>query len=104
MEDGGGEVVGHLVGVLSLVNQEGLYQLNTDFNLQVIHSTSHYITSLLFFHLKPQLKFYPQFRNAKLVKQTHVLEPICIPRALSTRTCIQQGDLFYSAGLHRNRC
>ena len=28
--------------------------------------------------------------------------PIYIPRALSTGTCIQQGDLFYSAGLHRN--
>ena len=25
-----------------------------------------------------------------------------IPRAPSTGTCIQQGDLFYSAGLHRN--
>ena len=31
-------------------------------------------------------------------------EPIYIPRALSTGTCIQQGDLFYSEGLHRNRC
>ena len=25
-----------------------------------------------------------------------------IPRAPNTGTCIQQGDLFYSAGLHRN--
>ena len=25
-----------------------------------------------------------------------------MPRALNTGTCIQQGDLFYSAGLHRN--
>ena len=31
-------------------------------------------------------------------------EPIYISPALSTGTCIQQGDLFYSAGLHRNRC
>ena len=30
------------------------------------------------------------------------LEPIYIPRALNTGTCIRQGDLFYSAGLHRN--
>ena len=30
------------------------------------------------------------------------VEPIYIPRALLTGTCIQQGDLFYSAGLHRN--
>ena len=28
--------------------------------------------------------------------------PNYIPRALNTGTCIQQGDLFYSAGLHRN--
>ena len=25
-----------------------------------------------------------------------------MPRVLNTGTCIQQGDLFYSAGLHRN--
>ena len=30
------------------------------------------------------------------------LEPIDIPQALNTGTCIWQGDLFYSAGLHRN--
>ena len=35
---------------------------------------------------------------------THILEPIYIPRALNTGTCIQQDDLFYNAGLHRNRC
>ena len=29
-------------------------------------------------------------------------EPIYIPRALNTGTCIQQGNLFYSAGLPRN--
>ena len=28
--------------------------------------------------------------------------PLYIPGALNTGTCIQQGDLFYSAGLHRN--
>ena len=28
--------------------------------------------------------------------------PIYIPRALNTGTCIRQGDLFYSAGIHRN--
>ena len=31
-----------------------------------------------------------------------VFEPIYIPRALNTGTCIQQGDPVYSAGLHRN--
>ena len=30
-------------------------------------------------------------------------EPVYIPQALNTGTCFQQGDLFYSAGLHRNR-
>ena len=29
-------------------------------------------------------------------------EPIYIPWAHNTGTCIKQGDLFYSAGLHRN--
>ena len=29
-------------------------------------------------------------------------EPIYIPRALNTGTYIQQGNLFYSASLHRN--
>ena len=29
-------------------------------------------------------------------------EPVYIPRALNTGTCIQQGNLFYSAGLHGN--
>ena len=31
-----------------------------------------------------------------------VFEPIYISRALNLGTCIRQGDLFYSAGLHRN--
>ena len=29
-------------------------------------------------------------------------EPIYIPRALNTGTCIRQDDLFYSSGLHMN--
>ena len=29
-------------------------------------------------------------------------QPIYIPRAPNEGTCLQQGDLFYSAGLHRN--
>ena len=29
-------------------------------------------------------------------------EPIYIPRALNTESCLWQGDLFYSAGLYRN--
>ena len=34
--------------------------------------------------------------------QVMFFEPIYIPRTLTTGTCIQQGDLFYSAGLSRN--
>ena len=30
-------------------------------------------------------------------------EPIYMSRALNTGTCIQQGDLFYSAGQHRKK-
>ena len=36
-----------------------------------------------------------------IIPQVMFFEPIYIPRAISTGTCIQQGDLFYSAGLHR---
>ena len=45
---------------------------------QIIHFTTHHTTSHFFF------------------------QPIYVPRALNTGTCIQRGDLFYSAGLHRN--
>ena len=31
------------------------------------------------------------------------LEPIDMPQALNMGTCIQQGDLFYSAGQHRKK-
>ena len=37
-----------------------------------------------------------------VILQVMFLEPIYIPWALNTGICIQQGDLFYSAGLHRN--
>ncbi|WP_419629616.1 hypothetical protein, partial [Thiolapillus sp.] len=36
------------------------------------------------------------------IPQVIFFPPIYIPRALNTGTCITQGDLFYSAGLHRN--
>ena len=38
-----------------------------------------------------------------LVVVVFFVEIIYIPRALNTGTCIRQGDLFYSAGLHRNQ-
>ena len=34
--------------------------------------------------------------------QVMFFEPVYIPLALNTGTCIRQGDLFYSAGLRRN--
>ena len=36
------------------------------------------------------------------MSQVRLFKPIYIPRALNTGTCIQQGDLFYSASLHRH--
>ena len=80
--------------------------LKSNFSLSPTYSfhKSLYHKSFFLFFLKPQLKFYPQFRNARPEKQTHVLEPVYIPQALNTGTCIQQSKLFYFAGLHRNRC
>ena len=59
-----------LVGALSQVNHKGLHQgwTQTSFYLQVNHFTSRFITSHFF------------------------LEPIYIPRALNTGTCIQEGE------------
>ena len=75
-----GTLVSYLVGALSPVSHKGLHQgwTQTSLHLQVTHFTSHTIS--------------------------RVSGPIYIPQALSTGSCIQQGDLFYSAGLHRNRC
>ena len=71
------------VGTLSPVNHKGLHQgwTQTSLYLQVVHFTSHHTTSRVF---------------CCLFKQVY------IPRVLNTGTCIHQGDLFYSAGLHRN--
>ena len=43
------------------------------------------------------------FSSQVIIPQVMFCEPIYIPRALDTGTCLRQGDLFYSAGLHRNR-
>ena len=42
------------------------------------------------------------FISQVILPQVMFFEPIYIPRALNMGTCIQQGNLFYSAGLHRN--
>ena len=39
---------------------------------------------------------------SQVIPQVMFFEPISITRAPNSGTCIQQGDLFYSAGLHRN--
>ena len=54
---------------------------------------------------------HKRYYNSKLniISQVIILpkvmfsEPIYMPRALNTVTCIQQGDLFYSAGQHRKK-
>ena len=53
-----------------------LQSISKLFILQVI------IPQVFFFFLKPHLKIYPQFLSVEPEKQTHVLEPIYILRAL----------------------
>ena len=71
------KLVSQLVGALSPVNHKGLHQGWTQ-------TCKVFISQVII----PQVMFF---------------EPVYIPRALNTRTCLRQGDLFYSAGLHRNR-
>ena len=42
------------------------------------------------------------FISQLIIPEVMVFKPIYIPRELNTGTCIRQGDLFNSAGLHRN--
>ena len=75
--------------------------LKTNFNL----SRSYSFHGLLYPKspfLKPQLKLSTVSEHKPRKTITHGLEPVYIPWALNTGTCIQQGDLLYSAGLHRN--
>ena len=46
--------------------------------------------------------FSKLFISQVIIPQVMLFQPIYIPRALNTGTCVRQGDLFYSAGLHRN--
>ena len=52
--------------------------------------------------LSPSYSFHKSSYYMSVVGFFLVFFPIFIPWALNTRTCIQQGDLFYYAGLHRN--
>ena len=68
-------------------------------------SIPHVIIQQVFFAQTTAHILWPTSLEHKTRKTiTHVLEPIYIPQALSRGTCIQQGDLFYSAGLHRIWC
>ena len=42
------------------------------------------------------------FISQVIIPQVIFFQPIYIPRALNPGTCLRQGDLFYSAGLHKN--
>ena len=50
------------------------------------------------FILSPSYSFHKSVHH-----KSCFFEPFYIPQALNTRTCIQQGDLFHSMGLHRNQ-
>ena len=83
--------------------------LNTNFTLSPsysFHKSLYYKSSFFSLSLSqttPQiLSTISERKTRKTI--THVLEPTNIPWALNKGTFIQQGDLFYSIGLHRNRC
>ena len=74
--------------------------LNTKFTLSPCYLLRKSLSQKSLF-LKPQLKNYiHSFGTQTHENETHFLEPIDIPWALNAGTCIQQGDLIYSAGLH----
>ena len=55
------------------------------------------------FRAEHKLQCFSQlFISQVIIPQVMCFEPIYIPRALITGTCLRQGDLSYSAGLHRN--
>ena len=51
------------------------------------------------FSLSPSYSFHKSSYH-----KSCFFQPIHIPPAFNTGTCIQQGDIFYFADLHRNRC
>ena len=56
------------------------------------------------FILGQSYSFHKYWYHKSCIKKKHIyiyIEPIYVPWVLSTGTCVQQGDLFYSAGLHR---
>ena len=90
------------------MNLKGLYQGRKQTSSYPLVLISQVITPQVTFS-QTTLKLYPRFPNAYPENNpiTQVLEPIFIPRAFNTGTCIncnvEQGDLFYSTGPHTNR-
>ena len=101
----GGKLVSKLVGALSPVNHKRITS-GADHKLKPISKSfiSQVIIPQVFLsQTTAQILFTISERKTRKTI-AHALEPIYIPRALNTGTCIQQGDLFYSADLHRNQC
>ena len=89
------------VGTLRPVNHKGLHQRWARTSIYLSSYSFH--KSFLPNHNSNSIhNFGTQNHTHTQKKKDHVLEPICIPRALDTRTCIEQSDLFYSVGLHSN--
>ena len=68
--------------------------LNTNFSLSssyLFHKSLHHKSFLM----KPQLKFYPQFRNAKPEKQWHMFWNLFIFREHSTREPASSGVTYF---------
>ena len=83
--------------------------LKTNFSLSPSYSF-HKSLYRKFLFIKPQLKLYPQF-GTQTQKSNNMFWNLFIFRGHSTREPAsiivgndEQGDLFYSAGPHRNRC
>ena len=73
-------IITYLVGALSLVNNKDYIRAE-----HKLHSMSKLFVSQVIIH-----------------KACFFKKSIYIPRAINSGTCIWLGDLFYSAGLHKN--
>ena len=84
--------------------------LNTNFSLspsysfhKSLYNKSFFLLLLSLSQTTAQILSTISERKTRKTKM-HVLEPVYIRLALNMGTCIQQGDLFYSVGLHWNQC
>ena len=99
------KLVSELVGALSPANPKGLHQGWKQASIYIIVCYSFHKS---FFQTTTQISTIHNSKRKPRKRVVHILEPIYIPRALNTETCIncnnEKGGLFYSAGPHRNRC